>query len=76
MTLAEIKDKIVVYEDAVNDRQAKQEQHALDTETLALAVATEQASKDAWLTALRHEHAVEDELEALVVAHEPPTIPE
>ncbi len=75
MTLADIKAKIVVYEDAANDRTAKQEQHALDMETLALAVTTEQTSKEAWLAALRHEHDVENELEAMVIEHEPPTIP-
>lgn len=76
MSLAEIKEKLVVYEDAVADRTAKQEQHSLDSETLAMAVATEATSKEAWLAALRHEHDVENEFEALVIAHEPPTVPE
>lgn len=75
-TIQEIKDKLGEYEAAVADREAKQAQHQADSESLNAAVLAEQASRTAWIAALQSEHVVEDQLEALIVDHEPPAVPD
>jgi len=75
MALQDLKDKLAEYETAVTDREAKQEKHAADQAALQIAIDNEGVSRTEWLAALQHEHAVEDEFEALVVSHEPPALP-
>ena len=74
-TLGEVKAKLAEYEAAVADRETKQIKHTEDQSVLADAVDAEAFSRDEWVTALKYEHAVEDEFEAMVIAHEPPELP-
>lgn len=75
-TVEEIRTKLTEYEAATADREAKQTQHQADLDAMNAAVTAEAASRQAWVDAIRHENAVEDELEVLVIEHEPPAIPE
>lgn len=75
MPLAEIKASLAAYEAKVTDREAKQEIHVDAMTALNSAVTAEQTARNDWIAALQAEHAAEDALEALIVAHEPPALP-
>lgn len=74
-SIQEIKTKLAEYETASADVDAKQAVHQADQDELASAISAEQASRTAWVSSLQHVHTVEDQLEALIVDHEPPDVP-
>lgn len=74
-SIQEVKAKLAEYETASEDASAKQSEHQFDQDGLMAAVSKEQASRTAWISALQHAHAVEDQLEAAIIDHEPPDVP-
>jgi len=71
-TIEEIQAQLDAYQLARDDRSIKGSQ--VESARAALAAAQEHydAVHGEWVTAIEHENAMEDQLEAMVIEHEPP----
>jgi hypothetical protein len=74
-TQGEIDAKTSEYKAATADRETKGETAQTDADARDAAIAKATTSFNDYITALELEHQLEDELEAMQVAHEPPPIP-
>ncbi len=73
-TIEEIQAKLDEYKLARDDREQKGTAVTAARTALDEAQAGYDAAHDEWTAAVATEHAVEDQLEALVVEHEPPAV--
>lgn len=74
-TQEDIDAKTAEYKAAKADRETKGETAHTDAEARDAAIETAGNSYEAYVEALQKEHQIEDELEAMQEAYEPPPIP-
>lgn len=74
-TQGEIDAKTQEYKAQTADREAKGERAQASADARDAAIATATSDFNAYIESLTKEHQLEDELEAMQTAHEPPPVP-